>query len=433
MSRSTCQLCLLHSPKTLSITSHFTTMRIDSKNTTVAMRTVWKSLTLMGLVMASCSDAFSPVKMPLHSNQRVSSLRPSLSFVKIPPSTSTTTISAHRKESLSSPSNNSRTSIWKRIQRRFDVLESAGFSPDEVKIGGLFRRVKDVHNPITYIALALLVGLKYNWCFRNPYYWFAFAFCVKWYRARYVFKIPVWDRQPNWNNIITSKDQEKDLKALTCKNCGSTIFVAKTREFFFEGDTGIGGLGCFACGAKGKDNFVNERERILEDTADIDDYFEYERPLDFVSAAERRQLLKDAKGDEEAANKALLDRAGGGEIGDDAEKPESPETDATIEDAVIEDDAIEDDVIEEEEKEPEEESDEDMQEESIEELKESDAVDESEPDVVEAPADEIVDVVLESTPEPEVETKAEPKKASKAAPTPAPKDDDDGMDVLDMD
>jgi hypothetical protein len=43
-----------------------------------------------------------------------------------------------------------------------------------------------------------------------------------------------------------------------------------------------------ACGAKGKDNFVNERDRILEDTTDIDDYFGYEQPLDFVSAAERR-------------------------------------------------------------------------------------------------------------------------------------------------
>jgi hypothetical protein len=31
-------------------------------------------------------------------------------------------------------------------------------------------------------------------------------------------------------NIITSKEQEKDLKAYTCKNCGSTIFIAKTRE-----------------------------------------------------------------------------------------------------------------------------------------------------------------------------------------------------------
>lgn len=139
-------------------------------------------------------------------------------------------------------------------------------------------------------------------------FWLWNAFCIKWFRARYVFKIPVWDRQPNWNNVITSKEQEKDLKCFTCKTCGSTIFIAKTREFFFEGTTGIGGLGCFSCGAKGADNFVMDRDRIVEDVADIDDYFEYERPLDFISAAERRALLKQAGGDEEEANKILIER-----------------------------------------------------------------------------------------------------------------------------
>jgi hypothetical protein len=397
------------------------------------MRTVCRSLTLLGLLMAITSDAFSPVKIPQKFNQRASSLRPASSFVKIPPSTSTTIspLFANRKRSLSSPSNNSRASIWKRIIRRFDTLESAGFDPDTVLIGGLFRRVKDLHNPITYIAIGLLAGLKWQWCFRNPYYWFGMAFCVKWYRARYVFKIPVWDRQPNWNNIITSKEQEKDLKAFTCKNCGSTIFIAKTREFFFEGDTGIGGLGCFSCGAKGKENFTNERDKILEEVADIDDYFEYERPLDFVTAAERRQLLKDAKGDEEAANKLYIQRTGGDAGEDEAGTPESPETDAPIEDALIEEDQ------------------EEAQEESDEEVGGSDEVGESEHDVGKAPADEIIDVIpeptpepkaetmaepkkAEPTPEPKAETKVEPKKASKAAPKPAPIEDDE-MDILDMD
>jgi transcription elongation factor Elf1 len=176
----------------------------------------------------------------------------------------------------------------------------------DVKLSGIGKRIKGLHGPITYLALAAVAGLRYSWCFRNPYYWFAVAFCVKWYRARYVFKIPVWDRQPNWNNIITSKEQEKDLKAFTCKTCGSTLFIAKTREFFFEGNTGIGGLGCFSCGAKGIENFEMDRDRIVEDVAEIDDYFEYERPLDFVSAAERRKLLKEAGGDEEAANQKLV-------------------------------------------------------------------------------------------------------------------------------
>ena len=206
------------------------------------------------------------------------------------------------------------SSIFKKVLKRLDTVSAAGIK--DVRIAGPLDRLKGVslksiHGPITYLALGLAVGLKNKWCFRNPYYWFAMAFCVKWYRARYVFKIPVWDRQPNWNNIITSKEQEKDLKAFTCKNCGSTLFIAKTREFFFEGDTGIGGLGCFSCGAKGKDNFIMDRDRIVEEVADEDDYFEYERPLDFVSRAERRKLMSEAGGDEEKANQLLLDRESG--------------------------------------------------------------------------------------------------------------------------
>jgi len=170
------------------------------------------------------------------------------------------------------------------------------------------QRIKDLHGPVTYLILSFLCAKKFPSLFKNMFYWLWVAFCIKWFRARYVFKIPVWDRQPNWNNIITSKEQEKDLKAYTCKKCGSTLFIAKTREFFFEGSTGIGGLGCFACGAKGAENFVMDRDRIVEDVADIDDYFEYERPLDFISAAERRKVLREAGGDEDAANKLLVER-----------------------------------------------------------------------------------------------------------------------------
>jgi hypothetical protein len=186
-----------------------------------------------------------------------------------------------------------------------DIVLTSGIA------SGLFGTIKKIHNPIFYFIVGILAGFRYDWCFKSPVYWFAIGFTIKWYRARYVFKIPVWDRQPNWNNIITSKEQEKDLKAFTCKNCGSTLFIAKTREFFFEGNTGFGGLGCFTCGAKGKDNFVMDRERIVEDVGDMDDYFEYERPLDFISRAERRKLLKETKGDEDKANQLLLDRTTG--------------------------------------------------------------------------------------------------------------------------
>lgn len=203
----------------------------------------------------------------------------------------------------SSPDDSSqRRSIFSRLNR----LSSANIK--DARVTGIFSRIKRLHDPITYTVLLLLAGFRWDWCFRNVFWLFAVGFCIKWYRAKYVFKIPVWDRQPNWNNIITSKEQEKDLKAYTCKKCGSTLFIAKTREFFFEGNTGIGGLGCFTCGAKGKENFVMDRDRIVEDVADVDDYFEYERPLDFVSRAERRKLLKETQGDEEKANQILLNR-----------------------------------------------------------------------------------------------------------------------------
>ena len=51
-----------------------------------------------------------------------------------------------------------------------------------------------------------------------------------------------------------------------------------------------------------------DRERIVEEVGDEDDYFAYERPLDFVTAAERKALLKATKGDEAAANQILVDQ-----------------------------------------------------------------------------------------------------------------------------
>jgi hypothetical protein len=122
------------------------------------------------------------------------------------------------------------------------------------------------------------------------------------------FQIPFWEKQPQWNMVVTTKEQEDALRAYTCRNCGATLFIARNREWFFEGGTGLAGLGCYSCGAKGKDNFIMDRERIVEEVGDDDDYFTYERPLDFVSAAERKALLKATQGDEEAANQLLVDQ-----------------------------------------------------------------------------------------------------------------------------
>lgn len=129
------------------------------------------------------------------------------------------------------------------------------------------------------------------------------AFLFKWYRARFINKIPVWDRQPQWNMVITSPEQEKELHAYSCKKCGATIFIARHREWFFKG----GNTECTNCGAKGTDNFVEIRSDIINSIDD--DYFDYESPLDFVSAAERRKLVKQAGGDEELAKKIAIENA----------------------------------------------------------------------------------------------------------------------------
>jgi hypothetical protein len=51
------------------------------------------------------------------------------------------------------------------------------------------KRIKSLHGPITYLILAVLFAQKYKWAWKNPAWWFGVAFCVKWFRARYVFKV----------------------------------------------------------------------------------------------------------------------------------------------------------------------------------------------------------------------------------------------------
>lgn len=276
-------------------------------------------------------------------------------------------------------------------------------------------RIKNLHGPITYLFLNFMWARKFPSITKNMFFWLWTAFCIKWYRARYVFKIPVWDRQPNWNNVITSKEQEKDLKAFTCKKCGSTLFIAKSREFFFEGDTGIGGLGCFACGAKGAENFVMDRDRIVEEVADIDDYFEYERPLDFISAAERRKVLRETGGDEDAANQLLVERENA-----NASKESQAAADAVVNGATgtmgedVEDESASEEVV----PEPVAAEEEDVDEESM-----------SEAEVISEPAEEEEDADDEAMSEAEVVPE---KKVTK--PIPAVEDvDDDDLDFLDMD
>uniref|UniRef100_A0A7S2U8N1 Uncharacterized protein n=1 Tax=Attheya septentrionalis TaxID=420275 RepID=A0A7S2U8N1_9STRA len=231
---------------------------------------------------------------------------------------------------MSDDSNASAKSMAKRVKaagstlwNRMDTLQAAGFAPthqDETIVmnhsedGSIVRQRCSERSSSPQISA---LG------FKQGVYAVVFMFLVKWYRARYITKIPVWDRQPQWNTVITSKEQEKDLRAYTCKTCGSTIFTAKNRHGYFRGSRGLRGMGCFTCGAKGEDNFVMDRDRIVEDVGE-DDYFDYERPLDFVTRAERRAAIKEAQGDEEKANQMLVEqqdaRSGITAIDDDPEE-----------------------------------------------------------------------------------------------------------------
>jgi len=138
--------------------------------------------------------------------------------------------------------------------------------------------------------------------FKSTVLTFTGLFLWKWYRARFITKIPIWDRQPQWNMVVTKPEHEKELHAYECKTCGNIMMIARHREWFFKG----GNTECKNCGATGKDNFQDIRAELLDGIDD--DYFDYERPLDFVDAAERRKLIKKAGGDEDKANMMLIDK-----------------------------------------------------------------------------------------------------------------------------
>ena len=165
---------------------------------------------------------------------------------------------------------------------------------------------------------------------------------------------------------------------MTCKSCGSTLFIAKGRAWFqFPKD-----YECYCCGAKGHDNFIERREEIREESDD--DYFDYEKPLDFVTRAERKRLMKEAGGDEQKAMKILAGRQ------NEEDTATTDETDTTT--------------VKKKKK------------------KKATTEDDAPNDVVASDADTTTD---DSVPETE-EKKAEPKKPNSSP-------DSDGLDELDMD
>ena len=114
--------------------------------------------------------------------------------------------------------------------------------------------------------------------------------------------------QPAWGHVITSKEQEKDLHAYTCKNCGTTIFIAKGREFRFFNKFAQ----CLNCGVVGQKNFVDTRDEIVA-VAD-DENFVYESPVNYKLSKRQRQKLEQqeaeakAKVEKEEAATAVMEK-----------------------------------------------------------------------------------------------------------------------------
>jgi hypothetical protein len=167
-----------------------------------------------------------------------------------------------------------------------------------------------------------------------------------------------------------------------------------------------------------------DRDRIVEDVADMDDYFEYERPLDFISRAERRALMKEAGGDEEKANQILVDRSNA-----QASEESQAQAEAIVNGGKLEEPSIDAEIVDE---------DGDEKNESEDTTKEDSASDENEDEsaseetpAVEARVEEEPKAVIEDTPPEAKPKKMTVKKAS--APPPSPTGADDDLDLLGMD
>ena len=185
------------------------------------------------------------------------------------------------------------------LLQRSDTLRTAGFYKD-----------MECANPShIHSRYPLLSGVKTGLII------FAIAIGMKFYRSVFVNKLSVFERQPAWGSVITSKEDEEksNLEAMTCNNCGSTLFIAKGRKWFqFPKD-----YECYACGVKGIENFTNTRKEIKESFDDDD--FEYQNPLDLLSSSEKRKWMKLAGGDEVKAAQLLVEKT----TGDDKSKAKS--------------------------------------------------------------------------------------------------------------
>lgn len=204
-------------------------------------------LLVAGLALINVSDAFQTFRAPLRLNQRIgaSSIFPTTRF-------------EHNDVILHGSNNKNEDHRGLKWDRVFDTMKTAGFKDYSVQMA-----------PKKFLII------------------FVSMMAFKFVRSR-MLKQNFMEKQPAWGHVITSKDQEKNLHAWTCKKCGSTMFIAKGREIRFFNP--IVGIECQNCGAKGKESFYDRREEIA---AEDDTDFQYENPLDYISNQERKKMMKE--------------------------------------------------------------------------------------------------------------------------------------------
>lgn len=148
--------------------------------------------------------------------------------------------------------------LFSRIE---ETMEFAGFE-SPLRAGG-----KE-----TFFALIILYGIK---LFRNKY-------LLKGQSKLNEF-------QPQWGHVVTSKEEDVNLHAYTCKKCGATIFIAKGREWRFFSPF----VECTNCGAKGKENFFDRRKEIVDE---VDDgTFVYESFVDYSMSKRAKKKAEEEK------------------------------------------------------------------------------------------------------------------------------------------
>mmetsp|Transcript_16296 Transcript_16296/g.24007 ORF Transcript_16296/g.24007 Transcript_16296/m.24007 type:complete len:336 (-) Transcript_16296:238-1245(-) len=168
---------------------------------------------------------------------------------------------------------------------------------------------------------------------------------LKWFRATFSTKrgTNMLSPMPTFGYLVNSKEEElKYLHAYCCKQCGTTIFPARGRDFKFFPKN----IECFNCGAKGRESFYDRRKDM-----DIGDDVEYLSKYDYMSDAEKKiEKLKERneKLAEEAAEKAKKDAEEDAWLTEIAADMNTNGDDGAVEESINEDEVEDEDEADEE-------------------------------------------------------------------------------------